>query len=105
VRNRYGDFGRRDSLENRNVLPDWNGDLQRVSGAFAAVILGQALAQPVGLHAHDGIRVLIKGWRTAEHLECDRVFLDVIGTAGELLLAKVGEEMSKGRRTSEPWRC
>src|ERR1700758_266512 len=88
-------------LEDRNILSDWNCDLQRMPGAFARVILGEALAQPVGLHTNNGIRVLIERRRATASLERDRIFLDAFGFSGELPLAEIGEEMSERWRASE----
>jgi hypothetical protein len=72
-----------------------------MSSSLAAVVLSQSLAQAVRLHPYDGIRVLIKGILPTEHVERNRVFLDLIGFAGQLLFAEIRKEMSKSRGTNE----
>jgi hypothetical protein len=88
-------------LKDRKVLSDWNCNLQRVSGTFVAVIVGEALAEPVGLHTNDGIRVLIERYRPAENFEGNGILLDVTGLACELALTKIGQKISKRGRTNE----
>src|SRR6202008_4619828 len=79
-------------------------DAQLVRLSFARVVFGQALAQPVYLHADNRIGVLIERLVPAKHIESDRILLDLCGLAGKRLFAEVRKQMSEGRRADKDLR-
>ena len=66
-------------LKPRDILPNGNGDLQGVRGAFFCIVFGQAPAEPIGLNPHDGIGILVEGGASVEDFQADGVLLDLIG--------------------------
>ena len=64
--------------------------------AFRRVILCETLAEPVRLHAHDGVNVLIERVSPAEDVNGNRVFLDLAAFAGEGLFAEIRKKMCQG---------
>jgi hypothetical protein len=73
----------------RCVLPGRDFDMDGVARAVPLVVLFQALAEPVGLHADDGIALLIELRRTAQCLHCNVVFLDFLSRTLKILRADV----------------
>jgi len=71
------------------------------ASAFVLVDVEQALTQRVDDHANDGVSVRIEVGSAAEGLGGDRVLLDVMGAAGEALLADVGENAGEIARSAE----
>jgi cation transport ATPase len=62
-------------------LSQRNGDVEVVECAFFGIVRSQALAQAVGLHAHNRVGILVKGGRAMEDLDADGIFLDLAGFA------------------------
>jgi hypothetical protein len=77
-------------------MADWNADAQLVGCSFARIVLRQALAQPVHLHADDRVGILIEGIAAAKHVERDRILLDLRGLASKRLFAEIRKEMREG---------
>ena len=88
-------------FELRNILAEGDGDAELVGGTFAGVVLGQTLAQAIGLDANDGVGVLIEGGSAVEDLHADGVFLDLAGFPGKKGFTQVGQQMSECRRALE----
>ena len=65
-----------------------NGDMEPMRCAFAGVVLGQALAQAVGLDPHNGVGILIEGISSAEDLHANGILLDLAGLSGKELSHK-----------------
>jgi hypothetical protein len=53
-----------------------------------------------GLHANDGVDVLIEGIRAVEDVDSDGILLDMVALASEGFFAEIGEQVS-GRRTNK----
>jgi len=75
--------------------------MEPVRGAGAGVVSGQALAQAVGLNAHNRVRVLIEGSSAMEDFHSNGVFLDLVELPGKALLAQIRQQMSERGRARE----
>ena len=51
--------------------------MEVVECAFFGIVRSQALAQAVGLHAHNRVGILVKGGRAMEDLDADGIFLEI----------------------------
>ena len=69
------------------------------------VVFAQPLAQAMGLHADDGIALLVEIGRTPEGLHRDVVFLDLLGGAFEIFGADVGQQLRQVRGAVENAGC
>lgn len=92
-------------LEAWNVLPHRNSDLQTVRGALARVVFRQSFAKPIRLHAHNRIRVLVKRGSSIEHLQPDRILLDLAGISRKELFTQIGEQRGELWSAHELLRC
>src|SRR5690606_11218812 len=71
------------------ALPEQDQDAVR---GMRGVVLGQALPQPAGFHAHDRVGPGIEGCVLVEDVQADGVFLDVLPLAFE---GAVDDELKK----------
>ncbi len=76
-------------------------ELHRVRGAFARVVLGEPLAQPQGLDAHERIRLRVEIRRPAEDLDRDRVALEPLAFARQSLADHEAQEVRRSARVLE----
>ena len=65
---------------------------------FRVIVFTQPLAQAMGLHAHDGVALLIEIGRPPEGVYPDVVLLDLLRSALEVLVANVDEQLREIRR-------
>ncbi len=65
------------------------------AGAFAVVVLVEPAAQPAGFDAHDRIEPRIVLVVALEHLDADRVLLQLIGLAGQRLFDDVAQQLAE----------
>lgn len=67
----------------RRVLAGRKVDADGMVRAIGLAIFAQAFAEPVGLHANDGIALLVEIGGAPERIHGDVIFLDLLGSAFE----------------------
>src|SRR5262245_6171469 len=82
-------WGRAVFREGRDVMPDRNGQPDRMIRAFGLVILTQLFAQPPDLHPDNRILFFVEIGRASEGLNANSVFLEQLSLAMKILLAKI----------------
>src|SRR5579883_1694667 len=80
----------------RRVLALRDYDLHRVAGAFVQVVFVQPFAKAMELDANDGIALGVELGRPAERIDGDAVFLNLIGSAVEVLGTDIAEKLRQG---------
>jgi hypothetical protein len=78
--------------ESRHVMPGVNDNVEGILGPFALVILTELLSKPMELHPHDGIPVLVEIRLPCEDFCGETVFLDLVRSSLEILIANVLEQ-------------
>ena len=83
------------AFELRGVTAARQADANRRRRAFAVVVLVEPAAQPAGFDAHDRIEPRIVFLVALEHLDADRVLLQLIGFAGQRLFDDVAQQFAE----------
>ncbi len=79
----------------------WQDQADFTPCAFLLIDLQQSFAQSVDGYANDGVGMGVKFRPPAQRLDRDRVLLDLVGPALEVLLADVAQHPRQIARTTE----
>jgi hypothetical protein len=83
------------------IVTRGNHQPHRVTLPFVPVDLHQPLAEGMNGDPHDGVSLGVEVRSAAQRLDGDRIFLDVVGPALEVLLADVPENSRQIARTAQ----
>ena len=87
--------------ESRGILSDRDDNSQWMVYALPFVVFAQTFAQSMDLHSRNSVLGGIEAFRAFEHLDCDVIFLDLVGFTREIFRAEILQQVGQPWRTHE----